>query len=254
MELWHYVIIFPIGILVGIINTLAGGGSLLTLPILIFLGLPVAVANGTNRLAIAAQNICAVAGFRKKGFANFRLSLLMAGPSLAGAFIGALIAVDIPDLLFKRILAIVILIVFGLILWSPAKRKYKKIIHSNYRDLESWKSLITLMVTFFFIGIYSGFIQAGVGIIIMAALTTMNLFNLVETNSHKVFVIGMNALFTVFVFAFYNKICWPVGLVLATGNGIGGLLGSYLAISVGERFIRVVLIIVTLAMAIKLLT
>ncbi len=253
METWQIPIIFAAGVITGIINTLAGGGSLLTLPILIFIGLPSATANGTNRLAIMVQNICAVAGFKKKGVSNFRLSLLLSMPALMGAIIGAHIAVDMSDILFKRILAVIMLIVLGLILWNPALGRWHKS-QQNYRAATfGQRRLATSMIVFFFIGIYGGFIQAGVGFIIIAALTSIGRLSLVETNSTKAFVTGVFTLFALIVFAFNGKICWAVAIALATGNGLGGWIGSHLAVAIGEQWIRLVFIVCVMAMVIKLL-
>ena len=246
MEIWHIPVIFTAGILAGFINTLAGGGSLLTLPILIFLGLPTAVANGTNRIAIVAQCAFAVAGFKKKGVSNFKLSLLLSTPAIIGAIIGAYFAVDISDVLFRRVLAVIMLLVLGLILWNPRQDSSGNSISLGRRQL------ITAMTVFFFIGIYGGFIQVGVGFIIIAALTTITKFNLVVTNSHKVFIAGIYTIFALIVFAFNGKVCWEIGLCLAAGMGLGGWIGSHWAVKKGERWIRVVLTICVIAMVIKL--
>src|SRR3989338_3912463 len=123
MELWQFPVILTVGVIAGVINTLAGGGSLITLPVLIFLGLPATVANGTNRLAITVQSVLAVAGFKRKGVSDFKSSFLMSLPALIGAIIGAQLAVDVSDILFKRILAVVMLLVLGLILWNPTRMR-----------------------------------------------------------------------------------------------------------------------------------
>ena len=248
MEIWHIPVIFTAGILAGFINTLAGGGSLLTLPILIFLGLPTAVANGTNRIAIVAQCAFAVAGFKKKGVSNFKLSLLLSTPAIIGAIIGAYFAVDISDVLFRRVLAVIMLLVLGLILWNPRQDS------SGNSNSLGRRQLITAMTVFFFIGIYGGFIQVGVGFIIIAALTTITKFNLVVTNSHKVFIAGIYTIFALIVFAFNGKVCWEIGLCLAAGMGLGGWIGSHWAVAKGERWIRVVLAISVVAMVIKLVS
>jgi len=248
MEIWHIPVIFTAGILAGFINTLAGGGSLLTLPILIFLGLPTAVANGTNRIAIVAQCAFAVAGFKKKGVSNFKLSLLLSTPAIIGAIIGAYFAVDISDVLFRRVLAVIMLLVLGLILWNPRQDS------SGSSNSLGRRQLITAMTVFFFIGIYGGFIQVGVGFIIIAALTTITKFNLIVTNSHKVFIAGIYTVFALIVFAFNGKVCWEIGLCLAAGMGLGGWIGSHWAVAKGERWIRVVLAICVVAMVIKLIT
>ena len=247
MEIWHIPVVFIVGIIAGFINTLAGGGSLLTLPILIFLGLPTAVANGTNRLAIMTQCLFAVAGFKRKGVSNFKLSFLLSVPALFGAIIGAQFAVDISDILFKRILAIIMLLVLGFILWNPRQGS-----DGNPGSLGR-KHLITTMIVFFFIGIYGGFIQVGVGFIIIAALTMITRLNLVETNSHKVFIVGVYMVFSLIVFAFNDKVCWDIGLCLAAGMGLGGWVGSHWAVARGERWIRIALTICVIAMVIKLL-
>jgi hypothetical protein len=252
MEAWQVPLIFTVGVVTGIINTLAGGGSLLTLPVLIFMGLPTATANCTNRLAIMVQNIFAVAGFARKGISDFRLSLFFSFPALLGAIIGAFIAVDISDILFKRILAVVMLFVLGLLIWNPSKRSRNKPEHDCGVFRFEHKHLLASMVIFFFIGIYGGFIQAGVGFIIIASLTSIGKFGLVETNSHKVFVISVYTLFALIIFAFNEKICWPVGVALAVGNGLGGWIGSHLAVTIGEQWIRFILLICVMAMVIKL--
>jgi hypothetical protein len=109
------------------------------------------------------------------------------------------------------------------------------------------------MIAFFFIGIYGGFIQVGVGFIIIAAMTTITGFNLIVTNSHKVFVAGIYTTFALIVFAFNGKVNWPIGLCLAAGMGLGGWIGSRWAVAKGERWIRVVLAICVIAMAVKLI-
>ncbi len=223
---------------------------MLTLPILIFLGLPTAVANGTNRIAIVAQCFSAAAGFKRKGISNFKLSILFAIPGILGAVIGAWIAVDISDILFKRVLTGIMLLVLGLILWNPSKRWSAA--DGGQAGLGRGR-LIATMIAFFFIGIYGGFIQVGVGFIIIAAMTTITGFNLIVTNSHKVFVAGIYTTFALIVFAFNGKVNWPIGLCLAAGMGLGGWIGSRWAVAKGERWIRVVLAICVIAMAVKLI-
>lgn len=276
MEIWQIPSVFAIGVAAGLINTLAGGGSLISLPILIFLGLPTAMANGTNRFAIMIQCLFAVAGFRRKGISNFRLSILLSLPALLGAIVGAQIAVDMPDTLFKILLAIIMILVLGLIFCKP-RQSPKSTLKSTHRpdsvrrrtwtparkwqsnpkcDLDKtglgWNRLIITMIVFFFIGIYGGFIQAGAGFIIIAALTTISKLNLVDINSHKVFVVGIYTLFALLVFAYNGKICWTMGMTLAAGNGIGGWLGSHWAVDRGERWLRLILVICVVAMVMKL--
>ncbi len=257
MEIWHIPVVITVGVIAGFINTLAGGGSLLTLPILIFLGLPTAVANGTNRLAIIVQCFFAVTGFKRKGISNFKLSLLLSVPALLGAIIGAQIAIDMSDILFKRVLAIVMLFALGFTLWNPRQKLTSVVNFQSGTENSSLISprrnqLIITLIVFFFIGLYGGFIQVGVGFIIIAALTTITGFNLVVTNSHKVFIAGIYTIFALIVFAVNGKVCWKIGLCLAAGMGLGGWIGSHWAVDKGERWIRLVFTICVIAMVIKL--
>ena len=170
----------------------------------------------------------------------------MSLPAIVGAVLGSLIAVDISDILFKRALAVIMLLVLGFILWNPRQGS-----DASSGSLGR-KQLITTMIVFFFIGIYGGFIQVGVGFIIIASLTMITRLNLVETNSHKVFIVGVYLVFSLIVFAFNDKVCWSIGLCLAAGMGLGGWIGSHWAVDKGERWIRWAITICVVAMVIKL--
>ncbi len=253
MEIWQFFVIFAVGAIAGFMNVLAGGGSILTLPMLIFLGLPPTVANGTNRLAVVVQSIFAVAGFRRKGVSDFKSSLILSCPALIGGLIGAQIALTVSDLVFKKVLAVIMIFILGFILWDPIRKKYGNIHQQKDISHLSLSRRISIMFFLFFAGIYGGFVQAGVGFLIIMALNMIGRLSLVKTNSHKVFIAGINALFSVLIFVFHNKIYWIIGLVLAAGNGLGGWIGSHYAVSKGERFIRIVLTICVIAIIVKLL-
>jgi len=247
LEISEILIVIVVGIVAGFVNTLAGGGSLLTLPALIFVGLPPTMANGTNRVAILMNNVMAIVGFKQRGLADYKLSLGLAVPGVAGAIVGAKLAVDISDTLFQKVLAAIMLLVVGLILWNPTRRL------QGDQAVFSPKRRLLAMVAFFFVGVYGGFIQAGVGFIIIAALVLITGLDLVQTNSHKVVVIAVYTLAALVTFALNGKVNWVVGLVMAIGNGIGGWIGSQLAVTKGERWIRGVLAVAVVAMAAKLL-
>lgn len=253
MEIWQFLVVFAVGAVAGFMNVLAGGGSILTLPMLIFLGLPPSVANGTNRLAVVVQSVFAVAGFRKKGISDFKSSMVLSCPALIGGIIGAQLAVSVSEQVFKKVLAILIVFILGFILWDPIRKKHGTIQRKEDISHLSVSRRIAIMFFLFFAGIYGGFVQAGVGFLIIMALNIIGGLNLVKTNSHKVFIAGINALFSLLIFVFHNKIYWIIGLVLAAGNGLGGWMGSYYAVTKGERFIRIVLTICVIAMVVKLL-
>ena len=247
MSLIEFGFVTIVGIVAGIVNTLAGGGSLLTLPILIFLGLPASTANGTNRVAVFVQNMTAIAGFQSKGFRDVKYGLVLSIPAVIGAIAGALVAIDISDTAFERVLGILMLVVVGVILWNPTRRFGK----AGERLSPKHKWLAAFV--FLFVGFYGGFIQAGVGIFIIATLTLVNGLDLVLTNSYKVVINSIFTLIALLVFAFHGEVNWVVGLLLAIGMGMGGWLGSHLAVDKGEPLIRAVLVIAVVSMALKLL-
>src|SRR6056297_3750267 len=247
MSILNIVLILIAGTAAGFMNTLAGGGSLITLPALITLGLPSAVANGTNRIALMIQNIVAISNFKNKGYFNSKLSFMLGIPAVLGSIIGARLAISLADAVFNRILAIVMVIMLALILWNPTK-KYKKI-----KEKLNGKNKVIAIIAFFFVGIYGGFIQAGVGIIIITTLTLLTGFSLVKINSIKVFVVAIYMVSSLLIFIFSGNVNWILGLILAVGNGFGAWLGSTLAVKRGEKIVKVVLTVAVLMMAANLL-
>lgn len=247
MSIVECIFILITGIAAGFLNVLAGGGSLITMPVLIFLGLPSAMANGTNRIALMVQNIVAITNFRNKGFFDWQLSLMLGIPAVIGSIVGAKLAVTLPDQIFNKILAVVMILVLGIILWQPQKK-----LAANTENL-SLKRKIIAVIAFFFVGIYGGFIQAGVGFIIIASLTVITGMSLVKINSIKVFVVAIYMLSSLVVFILNGQVNWILGLTLAVGNGIGAWVGSNFAVSKGDKWIRMVLIVAVTLMAAKLL-
>ncbi|HHP7241098.1 MAG TPA: sulfite exporter TauE/SafE family protein [Cyclobacteriaceae bacterium] len=246
MSIPDALIIITVGFIAGAINTVAGGGSLITLPMLIFMGLPSPIANATNRIAIFSQNIFAVTGFKSKGVFVFPYALWLGISALIGAIIGAHLAIDVSDRLFNRILSVVMILVLISIIAKPGRENNDAIEKLDLNDR------IISIVIFFFIGIYGGFIQAGVGFLILAALTNVNNINLVKSNSIKVFVILFYSVSAITVFIINDQIDWLFGLVLAVGNSLGGWFMSRWSVKKGDRWIRYFLIIVVSIMAIKL--
>jgi len=238
------ILLVAVGLFVGVINTLAGGGSLISLPLLIFLGLPPAVANGTNRVAILIQNISGVAGFKSKGIDFITFGKWAALSALFGAVIGAQIAIDIKGEVFNKILAVVmVLVVIYMLL--PKKTIIDEAVLTSKRK---WWSVFI----FFFIGIYGGFIQAGVGFIILLTLSNVNQFTLVKSNAVKMFVVLVYMALTVVIFAYNDKINWTYGIAMAVGSATGAWLTSRYAVKKGDQLVKIFLIIMVVAMAIKL--
>ncbi|MDT8419956.1 MAG: sulfite exporter TauE/SafE family protein [Desulfuromonadales bacterium] len=245
MDILQMLLLAGLGVVAGILNVLAGGGSLMTLPVLIFMGLPAPVANGTNRIAILCQNVVAVGGFKSKGVFPAKLALLCTVPALIGSVIGAQLAIDISEELFRQILAVVMIGVILLMVFDPNKRL--KVDEQHMTPLRT----AVLLFSFFLIGIYGGFIQAGVGFLIMSGLLVHGL-DLVKINAVKVFVVLFYTIIAMAVFIWHDQVNYPLGIALAIGNSAGGWIGSHLAVEKGHDWIRRLVIIVVVIFAIKL--
>lgn len=242
----NLLLLLAAGFAAGFINVIAGGGSLITLPVLIFLGLPPAVANGTNRLGILFQTSTAVAGFRSKGISTFPFSLYCGIAAVFGSIIGAKIAVDIRGDLFNKILAIVMIAVVILIVFKP------KIKAESWIERTTGKHLWLSIIAFFFLGIYGGFINAGIGFLLILTLVYINRMTLVKANATKVMIAFIYTLAAFMVFILNDKVSWLHGIFLAFGNGVGAWLSSRLSVKKGDGFIRIFLFIMVIAFAIKL--
>jgi len=244
MDLLHMILLFGTGAVAGFINVNAGGGSSLTLPALYFMGLDWAVANGTNRIALILQNIFAVGSFHKNKVFEFRSGLALAVFTLPGAVLGAVLATRISGVTFQRILgAALILIVVSMFFSRSYQRDNER--RGGRRSLLIYPAL-------FAIGFYGGFIQVGVGFLFMAALYHLLRENLIKVNMHKVFIILIYTVAALAVFALTGNVHWRFGLVLAAGNALGGWWGAHFAVKGGEKFIRIVLGVGILLIALKL--
>ncbi|HOJ06077.1 MAG: sulfite exporter TauE/SafE family protein [Ignavibacteriota bacterium] len=243
-DLQGILILFFVGAIAAFINVNAGGGSSLTLPVLIFLGLDPSVANGTNRVAILFQNASAVYAFKKEKFYELKNSLILSALTLPGAIIGAVTAVSISDELFEKILGVIM--IFIIITMILPKKKTEKTKSDFTID---WKIVAAMIV----IGFYGAFLQVGVGLLLMASLQYLMKLDLIRVNMHKVFVVFVFTLPALLVFILTDNINWFYGVTLSAGNAFGGWWGAKLSVKKGEKLIKFVLIIAILIMALKLL-
>ena len=230
------------GFVAGVLNVVAGGGSFLTLPILIFFGLPPGVANGTNRVAILLQNAVASWGFHRHGVLDPKAVLWAALPATAGAGLGAWAALSISDDAFRRLLAALMVVVT---LWTLISRR------SEPKEQPASLRVGMLAVGFFGVGIYGGFVQAGVGFFILAATSLAGL-DLVRGNAVKVLSILCFSALSLAVFALSGKVDWTLGLALAVGNMAGGWLGVRLTVLKGHVWIGRVVTVTVIVFAIRL--
>ena len=244
MEYGNLLLLFGLGIVVGFINVNAGGGSSLTLPMLIFLGLDGALANGTNRVAILVQNLFAVASFRKRQFHEFKLSGKLSLLTLPGAVFGAILATKVTGVLFERILGVVLLFIVISMFFTRnyAKGNKDRNKHTNW----------LIYPSLFGIGFYAGFLQVGVGFLFMAALYHLLHLDLIRVNMHKVFIVLIYTIPVLVIFLLTGNVNWTFGLSLAAGSGLGAWFGAHASVKGGEKLIRIVLGIAIFIMALKL--
>ncbi len=248
MELWQLAILSLLGVGSGWLNVMAGGGSLLTVPMMLFLGIPGPVANGTNRISIIGQNIVAVWGFFSQGFSDFRLSASLAVAASIGAFFGASVGVQLDGVWFNRVLAGIMLGILAIMLLDRQGGKKQE----PAPDAKP-RNLVVGHILMIGAGAWGGFIQIGVGFLLMPILYRVMGIDLVRTNMHKVFIALCFSVVALCVFASQVQIVWQAGAALAFGNGIGGYLGTRSAIAKGAPLIRRVFVIVIIVMIIKLL-
>ena len=247
LELWQAALLVGVGVVGGFLNVMAGGGSLLTVPVMVFMGIPGPVANGTNRIAILAQNLTAIATFARRGFSDFRLSLTLSACAIPGAVAGALAGTRLEGVWFNRALALIMIAVMLIMHFDRGAREAG----AEYRPSRTqlWRGHLLMVGA----GFWGGFIQLGVGFIIMPILNRVMGLDLVRTNMHKVFIIASYTVVALVVFASQLQLLWIVGAALALGNSLGGYLGAHLTVTRGEKLIRTVLNLVLVVFIIKLL-
>lgn len=240
---WEVALLLVGGVAAGAINTVAGGGSMLTVPLLVLAGVPGNAANGSNRVGILTSNLAAVATFRKLGVEGLVHASRVIVPVLAGSLVGSLgVSRLIGDDAFETVFG---LLMIPLVILSVRRPKPRA-------EGEGTWSPLTVLVVFFAIGIYGGAFQAGVGLVLLAALTRSGI-NLVVANSIKVIINSVVTLVALPVFILHGDIRWAPALVLAFGFVIGGSLGARLAVKGGEVLIRRAMVVAALALAGRLI-
>lgn len=248
MEWYYFILIVLAGFLAGFINTLAGAGSLITLPLLIFMGLPANVANGTNRISIILQGIVGTVKFKQAKMFEWVDTLEYLIPSVVGAIIGATLAVSISAHAINIAVGAVMVMMFFVVLfdaerWLNGRAQFQ--INGPLRILRFF--------VFFLIGVYGGFIQAGVGYLLLGGFAFLSGNSLVKSNALKVLLVMVFTLFALVVFMVNNQVDYLVGVILGVGSMAGAWFAARLAIKKGAPLIRYFLLGTLLLFAAKLL-
>ncbi len=231
------------GTAAGFVNTVAGGGSVVTLPILVEV-VGASVANGTNRIAILMQNLVGVAGFQRGKAIPWPEVWPLVPPVVLGAVGGAYVATTISTEAMQRVFAFVVVLVAGSVLVKPSRWLGGH--EPRLRGPVRW-------LAFLGVGFYGGFVQAGVGFLMLAGLVLGGGFGLVKGNAAKVTLILLYTPLVLILFASADQVDLGVGLVLGSGNMAGAWIASNLAVKKGAGWIRWVLIVAAIAAALRML-
>jgi len=248
MDDYIYILAILGGFLAGVINTLAGSGSLITLPILIFLGLPAYVANGTNRLGVVLQTIVSVFTLYKRGNLELKGSVWLIVPAILGAIPGAYIAVDLSDHVLKNIIgAVMIIMLIPLIM--NADKWLRESSEEGGRH-KRWH----VIATFVLIGAYGGFLQAGVGIMLLSGMVLLAGFTIRRANGLKNLIVLCFSIPALAVFLINDQVNWELGLLLGSGQMLGGWVAARFAMEneATAVWVRRLLILMIILSAVEL--
>lgn len=243
MTLAELALLALVGVAAGTVNTIAGGGSFLTLAAMLALGIPPGVANATNRVGVFVQSGTASAKFQLAGVMRWPGLLGGALAAAVGGLLGAWVSVELPEDVFTKLIGVVMLGFVPVLALRP-KRWLE-----GADGIPSW----ALIPALFVLGLYGGLLQAGVGVFLLAALVLLGGDDLVRANARKSVVVAVMTLPALALFVWQGLVEWLPALILAAGSALGGWIGAKLSISRGAGFIRWVVIAVVLVSGIRLL-
>ncbi|MBR5205648.1 MAG: sulfite exporter TauE/SafE family protein [Alistipes sp.] len=230
MSVNEIILLLVSGVIVGIINTLGGGGSVITMSLFMAMGMPIGLANGTNRIAVLLQNLSATVAFLRKGMLHLRSGLLLSLPAIVGNILGAMVAMEVSEAIFKICLSVVLAIILVYLLLGKDKQSVEG---GHGLKIKWWH-----YIWFFVIGFYGGYIYIGLGFLILAiTISTMHL-DIITANVIKGFVIFLSTPFALAVFIYNGQVEWMAGLLHGAGNILGAVVASHWAMNWGVKFVR----------------
>ncbi|MEL6544701.1 MAG: sulfite exporter TauE/SafE family protein [Myxococcota bacterium] len=236
------------GVAAGFVNTLAGGGMMITLPVMVFIGLPETLANGTSRFGILFQASSSAWAYYKKGVLNLERIKLVVPPVLVGAIVGAFAGANLPDHVFRFLFGGVMVVFAALLLKKPSKTDGEVSSTLSPRFYSPWARWLILVP----VGLYGGMIQAGMGYVVLGALTLGFRFTLMEANILKVALIGAYTPVVVAIFLGHGELNILVGALLAVGQATGAWFGAHLALERGVGLVRAMLLTVIVISSMQL--
>ncbi len=239
-------VVVLVGVFAGTVNTIAGGGSLITLPALIFMGVPPMVANGTNRVGVMTQSFTASFSYHRKGLLDRKRVVKLIAPIAIGTFVGAWASAQLSDDMFKKVIGVAMLCVLAAMLTKPKRWLSDRPASERASAWLRYPALVG-------VGFYGGFVCAGVGVVTLIVLVLLQGMDLLRGNAVKVTLVGLCTLMSLVVFIEQGLVAWDVAISLAVGSAAGGWIGSRLTMSWGPPLIRWVLIVVVVVSSGRLL-
>jgi uncharacterized membrane protein YfcA len=237
-----YVALAAAGVASGFLNTLAGGGSMIALPVLMLLGLPADVANGTNRLSVVTQSVAGVLGFRTRGKLDQRALVPVLAPTLAGALIGSIAASRMPPALLEHVLLGTMMAMAVTMTLFP-----NAVTAPPDAPAATGARRVAGLAGMFAAGLYGGFVQAGVGFLLLGALSGMLRYDLVRANALKLACVTVFGVAALIVFVIAGQVAWLPAVVLAAGTSAGALLGVRFAVGVRQDVLRYIVLACVIA-------
>ena len=250
---WQSAVVFVAGFVAGMINSVAGGGTLLSFPALVWIGRDPIVANVTNTLSLWPGSLGAMVGFRREiGDARLWMARLTA-PSVLGGLVGAMLLLQTPSRTFAAIVPYLILFATLLFAAQEPLTRWLRPADAGAATPAEPSGWVGPVLFQFLVAVYGGYFGAGIGILMLAALGLLGLTDIHQMNGLKNFFAMCINLIAAFYFVFWGPVSWPDALVMATGAMAGGFGGAGLGRRLGRRFVRRAVVVIGVGMAVSLL-
>lgn len=237
-------LLFTVAFVAGLVDAIAGGGGLLTIPALLYAGIPPVAALATNKLQGTFGSFTAALYFIRKKMVDIKEMKLMIFMTFVGAILGGFALLQIDATILKKIIPILLVLIGLYFLFSP---------NVGAIDKEKRITIFVFSVVFAFtIGFYDGFFGPGTGSFFAIAFISLLGFNLTKATAHSKVLNFVSNISSLLFFIVLGKIYWTVGLCMGAGQVLGALVGAKLVFTNGQKLIRPIIVVISFAMSIKL--
>lgn len=249
LTIWTYLITCPFLFLAGLIDSIAGGGGLISLPIYMVAGLPAHMAIATNKMSSSCGTMVTTVRFIRKGLVNVRLAIPGVCAAIAGAYLGAKVSLSLDDKVLKYILIVVLPVVAFFVM---NKKVFKD--HGHGRAEFNVRAVFVASIAAFVVGIYDGLYGPGTGTFLIIAFTIFAHFSVEAANAQAKVINLTTNLTSLAVFFLDGQVVIPLGIACAISNMLGNYVGSTLVMNNGTKIVKPVIILVLLLLFCKIVT